>query len=364
MSKKTPFYDKHVALGGHLVDFAGFIMPTQYKGIIEEVKRVRTTVGVFDVSHMGEIEIKGPDALKFISKITVNDPSALSLNQVQYSAMCYNDGGIVDDLLVYRLKKRYLLVVNASNIDKDFKWIKYNVNENVTVKNISDDIAQLAIQGPDAEKVMQKLTDIDLSKIDFYWAIEGKIADIETVLSRTGYTGEDGFEVYFDKKYADKMWDTIFNAGEEFNIEVCGLGARDILRLEMYYRLYGNDIDSATTPIEGDLSWITRLNKTSFNGREVLLKQKVEGLTKKLVPFEMIDKGIPRHGYEIKDKDRNIIGYVTSGNLSPMLQKYIGCGYVKLEYSSIDSEFTIDIRGRLLKAKVVKTPFYKDGTHK
>ncbi len=364
MAKKTPYYDKHVALGGHIVNFGGFLMPTQYKSVIEETKRVRATVGVFDVSHMGEIEVTGPDALKFISRITVNDPSKLSLNQVQYSAMCYKDGGIVDDLLVYRLKKRYLLVVNASNTDKDFKWIKYNVKENVTVKNISDDIAQLAIQGPDAEKVMQKLTDIDLSKIKFYWAREGKVANIDSVISRTGYTGEDGFEVYFDKKYANEMWDAVFDAGKEFNIEPIALGARDTLRLEMYYRLYGNDIDGTTTPAEGDLMWITRLNKTDFNGRDVIIKQKLEGLTRKLTPFELVDKGIPRHGYDIKDKDGNVIGKVTSGTLSPMVEKGIGCGYVKPEFSKLDSEFFIDARGRLLKAKVVEAPFYKHGTHK
>ncbi|MCK4584302.1 glycine cleavage system aminomethyltransferase GcvT, partial [candidate division WOR-3 bacterium] len=292
MSKKTAIYDEHIKLGAKIVEFAGFLMPIQYKdGIFSEVKRVRQTVGLFDVSHMGEVVIKGKNALAFINYITINDASQLDEYQVQYSAMCYEDGAIVDDLLVYRLPDRYLLVVNASNTDKDFEWILKNKAGEVEISNISDSITQLAVQGPVAEKVVQKLTDYELSNMEFYWSTETKVSGVDSILSRTGYTGEDGFEMYAKYKGGLKLWNDILNAGEEFDIEPVGLGARDLLRLEMKYCLYGNDINKSTTPLEAGLSWITKLDKENFIGKEALLKQKEEGIKRRLVCFEMVEKG-------------------------------------------------------------------------
>ena len=364
MVKKTAIYEEHVKQGGRIVEFAGFLMPIQYKnGILSEVKRVRKTVGVFDVSHMGEVEVKGKDALAFVNYITINDASTLEEYQVQYSAMCYEDGGIVDDLLVYRLPDRYLLAVNASNTDKDFEWIMKNKEGEVEVSNISDTITQLAIQGPVAEKVVQQLTDTDLSSMEFYWSTETEVSGIKCVLSRTGYTGEDGFEIYAKNEGGMKLWYDVFNAGKEFDIEPVGLGARDLLRLEMKYCLYGNDIDKTTNPLEAGLSWITKLAQEDFIGKDALLKQKEEGIRRRLVCFEMIEKGMPRHHYEIFSGEEKI-GFVTSGNFSPSVDKFIGLGYINKPFHKSGTEILVDIRGGKKKAVIVKPPFYKDASHK
>lgn len=359
--KKTPFYGKHVALGAKIVPFAGYLMPIQYSGIMDEHRAVRNAVGVFDVTHMGEFIVKGPDAGAFLNRLTVNDVAALEIGQVQYSAMCYPDGGIVDDLLVYRFADHYMMVVNASNIDKDFAWAKENLPEGVELSNVSEETALLAIQGPDSFAVLQKLTDVALHNIPFYHFTEGKLAGIEMIISRTGYTGERGFELYHDPAYSAQLWDAIFESGQEYNIQPVGLGARDTLRLEMKYCLYGNDIDQTTNPLEAGLGWITKLKKGDFIGREVLLKVKEAGPERRLVAFEMSDKGIPRHGYPIFVED-NEVGLVTSGTQSPSLNIGIGLGYVKKEFSRVGSGLLIDVRGRKLKAVIVKPPFVEART--
>lgn len=364
MVKKTSVYEEHLKYGAKIVEFADFLMPIQYEnGILNEVKRVRKTVGLFDVSHMGEVEIKGEGALDFINYITINDASKLTEDQVQYSAMCYEDGGIVDDLLVYKLKGRYLLVLNATNTAKDFKWIMDNKKGKVDISNISDEITQLAIQGPEAEKVVQKLTDFDLSSMDFYWSTETDISGVKALISRTGYTGEDGFEIYVDNKYGRKLFTDVMNSGKEFDIEPIGLGARDLLRLEMKYCLYGNDIDKTTTPLEAGLSWITKLKKEDFIGKDALLKQKEDGVKRKLVCFEMQEKGMPRQHYKIYHDDKEV-GEVTSGNFSPSVDKFIGLGYIQKPFHKSGTEIFLDIRGKKKKALVVKPPFYKNASHK
>jgi aminomethyltransferase len=363
MAKKSSVYEEHIKYGAKIVEYAGFLMPIQYEnGIFSEVKRVRKTVGLFDVSHMGEVEVKGDAALDFVNYITTNDAAKLAFNQVQYSAMCYEDGGIVDDLLVYKLKDRYLLVVNATNTSKDYKWIMDNKRGTVDIGNISDDVTQLAIQGPEAEKVVQKLTDFDLSTLDFYWSTETHVSGVKAILSRTGYTGEDGFEIYVENKYGKKLFTDVMDAGEEFDIEPIGLGARDLLRLEMKYCLYGNDIDKTTTPLEAGLSWITKFNKKDFIGKDALLRQKEDGVKRKLVCFEMQEKGVPRQHYKIY-QENNEVGNVTSGNFSPSIDKFIGLGYIQKPFHKSGTEIFIDIRGKRKKALVVKPPFYKDASH-
>ena len=347
-----------------MVEFAGFSMPIQYgKGVLEECRRVRNTVGVFDVSHMGEIEIRGGDTLDFVNSVTTNDASQLEIFQTQYSCLCYPDGGIVDDLLVYRFPDRILLVVNASNIEKDYQWLLQNQRGDVEIVNQSDAVGQLAIQGPRAEEVMQEVVECDLSKIGFYWSAEAKLLGIPVLISRTGYTGEDGFEVYCTPEEAPRVWDGILEAGKKWEIDPVALAARDTLRLEMNYCLYGNDIDQKTTPLEAGLGWITKLSKGDFIGREVLLKQKEEGVRRRLVGFEMLEKGIPRHHYEIRRNGENI-GEVTSGNYSPSCEKSLGLGYVKKPFDKEGTEIEILIRGKPLKAVVVKPPFYKQASHK
>lgn len=364
MAKKTAIYDEHLKYGGKMVEYAGFLMPIQYgKGIFSEVRRVRETVGVFDVSHMGEVEVSGREALDFVNYITVNDASQLEEYQVQYSAMCYEDGGIVDDLLVYRLPERYLLVVNASNTGKDFAWITKQKRGAITLKNASDEVTQIAVQGPDAKKVVQKITDFDLGGMEFYWSNEIPIAGTRALVSRTGYTGEDGFEIYCKNEDGVKVWREILGAGEAFSIEPVGLGARDLLRLEMKYCLYGNDIDKTTTPLEAGLSWITKLNKEDFIGKEALLKQKEAGVTQRLVCFVMKERGMPRPHYKIF-KGEDEVGMVTSGNFSPSVDKYIGMGYLQKPFHKSGTEIEIDIRGNRKAAVVVKPPFYKHASHK
>lgn len=359
--KNTPFTSKHIALGAKMAPFAGYNMPISYSGINDEHAAVRKNAGVFDVSHMGEFILKGENALDLIQRITSNDASKLKAGQAQYSCLPNENGGIVDDLLVYCIEenKVYMLVVNASNIDKDWDWIqKYNT-KNVEMHNISDKTGLLAIQGPNATKILQPLTEMDILNLKYYTFVKGKFAGVDNVLiSATGYTGAGGVEIYFEDKEGagDKIWDAIFNAGASQNIKPVGLGARDTLRLEMGYCLYGNDIDDTTSPLEAGLGWITKFTK-DFTSKEIFAKQKAEGLKKKLVGLEMIDKGIPRHGYVIKDKDGNDIGQVTSGTQSPSLNKAIGMGYVRTEFSQLDTEIFISVREKLLRAKVVKIPF-------
>lgn len=359
--KNTPFTEKHIALGAKMAAFAGYNMPISYTGINEEHAAVRNNAGVFDVSHMGEFMVKGPHALELIQRITTNDASKLTVGKAQYSCLPNKEGGIIDDLLVYCLEenKTYLLVVNAGNIDKDWKWISEQNINHAELENISDKTCLLAIQGPHATKILQKLTDIDILNLKYYTFEKGKFAGVDNVLiSATGYTGAGGVEIYFEDKNdaASKIWDAIFEAGAAQGIKPIGLGARDTLRLEMGYCLYGNDIDDTTSPIEAGLGWITKFSK-DFISKELFEKQKTNGPLKKLVGFEMIEKGIARHDYEIKEFDGSTIGRVTSGTQSPSLGKAIGMGYVDKKYAAIGSEIFIKIRHTLLKAKVVKIPF-------
>lgn len=358
--KNTALTDVHIKAGAKMVPFAGYNMPVQYVGINAEHETVRKAVGVFDVSHMGEFILKGDNALDLIQRVTSNDAAKLFDGKVQYSCLPNEDGGIVDDLLVYRIdEKTYMLVVNASNIDKDWDWIsKYNT-KGVDMKNISDGTSLLAIQGPKAAEALQSLTDADLVSMEYYTFKKGTFAGVDNVLiSATGYTGAGGFEIYFDNQYAEQIWAAIFKAGEPFGIKPIGLGARDTLRLEMGFCLYGNDIDDTTSPLEAGLGWVTKFNK-EFTNAEALLQQKQAGVSKKLVGFEMIDRGIPRHDYPIVDADGNTIGKVTSGTQSPSLQKAIGMGYVDTAFAKEGTEIFISIRDNKIKAKIVKPPFYK-----
>lgn len=356
-AKLVPLNDVHVKLGGKMVPFAGFNMPVRYSSDIEEHMAVRKGVGVFDVSHMGEFTLKGPNALDLIQRITSNDASKLESKQAQYSCLPNETGGIVDDLLVYKIKDEdYLLVVNASNIEKDWEWISRYNSKGVDMKNISDDVCLFAVQGPAAAKTLQKLTQEDLGAIKYYHFCVGEFAGIPgVIMSNTGYTGAGGFEIYVAKEHALKAWNAIFEAGKDVDIKPIGLGARDTLRLEMGFCLYGNDIDDTTSPLEAGLGWITKFTK-EFTNSTNLKKQKEEGVKRKLVGFKMIDKGIPRHDYAIKDSSGNTIGKVTSGTMSPMLGIGIGLGYVTTPYSTPGSEIFIDIRGKLLKANVHKLP--------
>ncbi|RBQ05343.1 glycine cleavage system aminomethyltransferase GcvT [Pedobacter miscanthi] len=358
--KNTALTEKHIALGAKMVPFAGYNMPVTYEGINVEHATVRNGVGVFDVSHMGEFILKGENALDLIQRVTSNDASKLYDGKVQYSCLPNQDGGIVDDLLVYKIDdKTYMLVVNASNIEKDWNWIQQFNTQGVEMHNISDQTSLLAIQGPKAADALQSLTDVDLASMEYYTFVKGTFAGIENVvISATGYTGAGGFEIYFENQYADQIWDAIFEAGAPYNIQPIGLGARDTLRLEMGFCLYGNDIDDTTSPIEAGLGWITKFSK-SFTNSEALLAQKEAGIQKKLVGFEMIDRGIPRHDYQIADAEGNIIGKVTSGTQAPSLQKAIGMGYISKEFTKEGTEVFILIRNTPIKAKVVKFPFYK-----
>ena len=358
--KNTALSQKHISLGAKMVPFAGYNMPVSYSGLNDEHATVRNAVGVFDVSHMGEFILKGENALKLIQKVTSNDASVLTDGKAQYSCLPNETGGIVDDLLVYRIdEKTYMLVVNASNIDKDWNWIKQHDTFGVEMHNISEKTSLLAIQGPNAVLTLQKLTAVNLSEIPYYSFTKGTFCGVENVvISNTGYTGAGGFEIYFDNEHAEKIWEAIFEAGKEFGIKPIGLGARDTLRLEMGFCLYGNDIDDTTSPIEAGLGWITKFTK-DFTNRAAIEKQKTEGVSKKLVGFEMVDRGIPRHDYQIADGNGNIIGKVTSGTQSPTVNIALGMGYVNKEFAKSDSEIFIMIRDKAIKAKVCKIPFLK-----
>lgn len=363
MVKNTPFTHKHLALGAKMAPFAGYNMPISYTGINDEHAAVRNNAGVFDVSHMGEFIIKGDNALELIQRVTTNDASKLSNGKAQYSCLTNNEGGIVDDLLVYCVEenKVYMLVVNASNIDKDWNWISSHNTNHAEMHNISDKTCLLAIQGPNACKILQTLTNIDILNLKYYTFVKGNFAGVDNVLiSATGYTGSGGVEIYFEDKdnAANMIWDAIFEAGKAQGIKPIGLGARDTLRLEMGFCLYGNDIDDTTSPLEAGLAWITKFNKpVDFTAKAIIAAQKEAGITRKLVSFEMIDRGIPRHDYIIKDAAGAVIGKVTSGTQAPSLGKAVGMGYVAIAHAAIDSEIYIDIRNTLIKAKVVKAPF-------
>jgi len=359
--RNTPFLAKHIALGAKMVPFAGYNMPVSYSGINDEHQTVRNNAGVFDVSHMGEFILKGSNALDLIQRVTSNDASKLSAGKAQYSCLPNREGGIVDDLLVYCIEENnvYMLVVNASNIEKDWNWISEHNTKGVEMHNISEKTCLLAIQGPNATSILQPLTDIDLVNMKYYTFSKGVFAGVSNVLvSATGYTGAGGVEIYFEDKdgAAEKIWDALFEAGGPKGLKPIGLGARDTLRLEMGFCLYGNDIDDRTSPLEAGLGWITKFTK-DFTAREILEKQKAAGLTQKLVGFEMIDKGIPRHDYEIRNAAGEVIGRVTSGTQSPSLQKAVGLGYVNTAHAALDSEIYIAVRDKQLKAKVVKVPF-------
>ena len=358
--KNTALTHIHESLGAKMVPFAGYMMPVQYEGINIEHETVRNSVGVFDVSHMGEFHLKGKNALALIQKVTSNDASVLVDGKIQYSCLPNNDGGIVDDLLVYRITEdHYFLVVNASNIEKDWNWISSHNDLGVEMTNVSDDLSLLAVQGPKASEALQSLTDIDLAAMEYYTVKIGTFAGIkDVIISATGYTGSGGFEIYMKNKDAEHVWNAVFKAGEKFGIKPIGLAARDTLRLEMGFCLYGNDINDTTSPIEAGLGWITKFTK-DFTNSEALKKQKEEGVSKKLVAFEVIEKAVPRHDYEIVNEKGENIGVVTSGTMSPSLKKGIGMGYVKTAYAKLGSQIFIQIRNKAIPAVVVKLPFYK-----
>lgn len=359
--KLTPFTHKHIELGAKMAPFAGYNMPISYTGINDEHQAVRTNAGIFDVSHMGEFILKGEKALDLIQSLTTNDASKLTAGKAQYSCLTNDTGGIVDDLLVYCIEqnKTYMLVVNASNIEKDWNWIASHNPQKVEMHDISDKTCLLAIQGPNATKILQALTDMDILNLKYYTFVKGEFAGVKNVLvSATGYTGAGGVEIYFEDKddAANTIWDAIFRVGAPQGLKPIGLGARDTLRLEMGYCLYGNDIDDTTSPLEAGLGWITKFTK-NFTARDILEKQKQQGAPRKLVGFEMIEKGIPRHDYEIKDFQGMTIGKVTSGTQSPSLGKAIGMGYVDSSMSNIDVPIMIKVRDKLLQARIVKFPF-------
>lgn len=358
--KETPFTQKHIALGAKMAEFAGYNMPISYSGINDEHQTVRNNAGVFDVSHMGEFILKGENALELLQRLTTNDVSKIAVGRAQYNCFTNENGGIIDDLLIYRIEENvYMLVVNASNIEKDWNWLTAHNANNVEMHNISDKTGLLAVQGPQATAILQPLTDMDLLNMKYYTFVKGKFAGVENVfISATGYTGSGGVEIYFEDKHddAEKIWEAIFEHGAPKGLKPIGLAARDTLRLEMGFNLYGNDLDDTTTPLEAGLGWITKFSK-DFIGKEVLLKQKAEGVQRKLVGFELTDKGIPRHGYHICDEAGNVIGTVTSGTQSPSLNKAIGLGYVETSFAAADTPLFIKVRERLLKARVVKLPF-------
>ncbi len=357
--KTTPLYEKHLELKGKIIDFGGWNLPVEYSGIISEHEAVRSKAGLFDVSHMGEITVKGEDAEKYLQRIVTNDISALEDNQIAYTTMCYEDGGVVDDLLVYKYSSTdYLLVVNASNTEKDYEWLNNNTLGNVKIKNVSLDYAQLALQGPEAQAILQKLVQENLDEIEFYhFKSDVNVGGISALVSRTGYTGEDGFELYFASSQGPKMWDMLLETGKENGIVPVGLGARDTLRFEAALPLYGHEIDKDVTPLEAGLGFCVKLSKNNFIGRNTLSEQKTSGLKRKLVGFEMLGRGIPRNQYEVHS-DGKKIGYVTTGSYSPTLKKNIGLALVDVEYAKEKTPIEIVIRNKNVKAEVVKKPFY------
>ena len=359
--KQTPLSAAHRTLGARMVEFGGWEMPVEYTGISAEHLAVRKSAGLFDVSHMGEVEIAGPEALAAVQRMTCNDASALEVGQVQYSALTTYEGPCVDDLLVYRLSSdHFLLVINASNIAKDYAWIKHQAAQmdDAVVVNASNRYALLALQGPAAEEILQPLTGVELATLRYYWFASGEVAGVRATISRTGYTGEDGFELFVAPQMADRVWRSLLDAGGTAGLRAAGLGARDTLRLEAAMRLYGNDMDETTTVLEAGLGWTVGWDKGDFNGREVLSHQKTEGLRRRLVGFEMLDRGIARHGHDVYVEGEKA-GVVTSGTQTPFLKKAIGMAYVPVEARAPDTEIAIDVRGRRLRARIVRMPFYK-----
>ena len=358
--KRTALSQVHIDLGAKMVPFAGYSMPVQYEGVNSEHHTVRSGVGVFDVSHMGEFILKGPKAIELIQKVSSNDASKLFPGRAQYSCLPNHDGGIIDDLLVYMIaENEYLLVVNASNIKKDWNWISSHNSFGVEMNNVSDDWSLLAVQGPDANKVLQQLTDVDLNEIKYYHFSKGVFAGVDDViLSATGYTGSGGFELYIPNAVAEKVWFKLFEAGAPHGIKPIGLAARDTLRLEMGYCLYGNDITDSTSPIEAGLGWITKFSKKFINS-DYLLLQKEKGISRKLIGFELTQKGIPRNGYRINNSSGQLIGQVTSGTMGPSVKKAIGLGYVDVDYANENQEIFLEIRNKQISARIVKFPFYK-----
>jgi len=362
--KRTPLYERHREAGAKFVDFGGWEMPVQYSSILEEHKAVRTAVGLFDVSHMGEIEIRGPRALEVVQRLTTNDASRLDIFQVQYSTLCYPHGGIVDDLTVYRLgREHFFLCVNAANIDKDLAWIVEQAHGDADIINTSAEIAQLALQGRHAQATLQPLCDISLDSVRYYWSARGRVQGIDALISRTGYTGEDGFEIYCPAAQGPELWSYLMAAGLPYGIKPIGLGACDTLRLEMGYALYGHDITGDTTPLQAGLGWIVKLNKGSFIGREALLKERAEGVTRRLVGLELIDRGVARAHYHVL-ADGETVGEMTSGTFSPSLNKSLGLGYVRPVYAKVGTPLQVDIRGKSAQARVASTPFYPSQVHK
>lgn len=360
---KTPLYNKHLELNATMVDFANYKMPMQYSSIFEETSAVRDSAGIFDTSHMGEIEIRGADRAEFINYIVTFDISKIDIYQAKYTTMLYQDGGIIDDLIVYKLPEKYLIVVNASNQEKDFKWMIEHKKGNVEIQNKGKEYFQIAVQGPNSVKIIKELTKEDPSTLKFYHSREENISKIKVLLSRTGYTGEDGFEIYGKSENVEEIWDKIMKAGKGEEICPCGLGARDLLRLEMGYCFYGSDITKETTPLEANLSWIVSINKEDFIGKEALLKQKREGINKKLVGISVPGKRIPRHGYEIMLQSEKV-GIITSGNYSPNIGSSISMGYIKKPYDKEGTKVAIKIRETLVCGTITKLPFWKHGTVK
>ena len=359
--KRTPLYDAHVKAGARMVPFGGWDMPVQYAGIVEEHRTVRSAVGLFDVSHMGEFEVDGPQALPALQSLTTNDVSALDIGQVQYAAMCYPDGGIVDDLTVYRLgAERYMLTVNAGNIDKDWEWVTTH-GAGAHWRNVSAETALIAVQGPKAEALVGALADRDVTEIGYYRFVYGVVGGVRTLISRTGYTGEDGFELYIAATDATRLWNALLEAGPRHGVAPIGLGARDTLRLEMRYALYGNDIDATTNPLEAGLGWIVKPAKGTFIGRDAIEKVRAAGVTRRLVGLEMAERAVARHGYPVV-RDNAPIGTVTSGSYGPSVDRYIAMAYVAAAQAAVGTEVGVEIRGQAKPARVVKTPFHPSRT--
>ena len=359
--RRTPLHARHVAMGARMVPFGGWDMPVQYSGIVDEHNAVRNAAGLFDISHMGEIEVKGPDALAFLQSIATQDIATISEGQSNYSLLCHPNGGIVDDIFVYNLPDGYLVVVNASNTDKDFAWMQEHVRGfDVTITNISDEAAMLALQGPHAKTILSKAVDVDVASLPFHGVTTGMLLGrIPGIIARTGYTGEDGFELFVDNVYVEELWDSLLLLGADDGLKPCGLGARDSLRFEACLALYGHEIDDNINPYEARLGWVVKLDKGPFVGREALQQIKQNGVARKLAGFEVIERGIARGGYEIRSRDGERIGFVTTGMPSPTLGKNLGLGYVPTELTKEGSEFNVVIRDRPARARVVKTPFYK-----
>ncbi len=361
--RKTPLYNVHVESNGRMVPFAGYSMPVSYSGIVDEHMAVRKRAGLFDVSHMGRIEVLGDRAVEYLDYITINHVALLKIGQAQYSAMLNEDGGIIDDIVIYRCSDRYLVVVNAANHRKDHNWMQKHLRGGVTLRDVSEEVAQIALQGPLAQQILSRISTVSLDSIDYYWCGPGEVLGVQCLIARTGYTGEDGFELYIPEKDAERIWAELIRAGRDEQVVPCGLGCRDTLRLEMKYCLYGSDMDETSNPLEAGLGWITKLDKGEFIGREVLVEQNNNGVGRKLIGFEMEERGIPRHGYPVHCEGRRV-SVVASGTSSPSLKKGIGTAYLPVEFAKSGTQIQIEIRNKLLAAVVVKPPFYKNASHR